>query len=138
MSPQPCPVWAPLKATSTGVQSTSVLSRALPGVSMGPPRPSSLLPELPLLWACGHLTLGAHCVVVLPCVWVWGLSHFFQPGWKVGLVRCTLTWPRATGHSDTGFSWKSELGSLSYDLENKSVYLMVMEDCVSIAPFSSL
>ena len=67
-----------------------------------------------------------------------GPVPFFQPGWKVGLVRCTLTWPRATGHSDTGFSCKSELGSLSYDLENKSVYLMVMEDCVSIAPFSSL
>lgn len=33
-------------------------------------RPSSLLSEFPLLWAYGHLTLSAHRVVLLLCIWV--------------------------------------------------------------------
>lgn len=63
LSPQPCPVWAPSKAASPGGRFGSFPSRALP-VLRGASRPSSLLSELPLLWAYGHLALSPGAVAV--------------------------------------------------------------------------
>lgn len=48
-----------------------VPSRVAPfPVFRGASRPSSLVSELPLLWAYGHLALSARRVVLLLCIWV--------------------------------------------------------------------